>query len=1043
MSDEMNDVSFPKIEHEILDRWETLQIFKKSLDSNKKAYSFYDGPPFATGLPHYGHLLASTLKDVIPRYWTMRGFHVERRWGWDCHGLPIEQEIDKKFGFKNTGEIENFGIAKYNQECREIVLRFTEEWKKTIRRLGRWVDFDNSYKTMDRDFMESVWWVIRRLWDEKLIYRGHTVMPFSTPLGTPLSNSEAGSNYMTVQDPAITISFPLKSKPEVSFLAWTTTPWTLPSNLALAVGKDITYATVKTKDHKFYIVAKDLIPIIFKKQEAKILEEKSGQELVGLEYEPLFNYFSDKEKPHFTVLLSDHVTTDSGTGIVHMAPAFGEEDFRACRDAGLEPVCPVNAHGEFTDAVKDFKGQYVKDADKDIIKRLKDEHKLFDQATINHAYPYCPRTDTPLIQRLMSSWFVNVEKIREKMAKNNQEQTHWVPDHLRDNRFGNWLKGARDWNISRLRFWGNPLPIWESFEDPEEERDYLCFGSVKDLEETTGKKLEDIHREFLDPLIIEKQGKKYRRIPDVLDCWFESGSMPYAQAHYPFENKESFENSFPADFIAEGLDQTRGWFYTLTVLGTILFDKVPFKNVVVNGMILAADGKKMSKRLKNYPDPNEVIEKYGSDALRLYLINSPVIRGEELRLSEEGVKDVVRKVILKWWNAYTFFQSYAEIDRYEAQTWITPPPSQNILDQWIVSRLQSLLLRAEKEMEVYRLYRVIPEVLYFIEELTNTYIRLNRSRFWSEGFNADKKSAFDTLHYTLLTFSKVMAPFAPFLSEKLYLLLTDEKEKDSVHLEDYPRASEEAIQANLEQGVAALEEVILLGRQIREQHKVKVKVPLKEITIVHRKESVLKIMQPLESYLTSELNVRKISYQSNESDYVEVQCKANGATLGRRAGKMMKEASQKVANLSFEELEKLDQGESLPVLDGLEITSEDVKVFRNPVKGTPHPVASSIIITVALDISVDKDQELEGLAREVVNRIQTLRKNSKLNLDDRIHVQLKAEGELKEAVKSYQNYIQEQTLAQQLQLQETLNFKHQEAFEIDQLSLHIALEVGV
>ncbi|MBN8554310.1 MAG: isoleucine--tRNA ligase [Deltaproteobacteria bacterium] len=1034
-----SSIQFSKVEEKILAFWEKNKIFEKSISSRKKAFSFYDGPPFATGLPHYGHLLQSTMKDIIPRYWTMRGFSVERRWGWDCHGLPIEQEIDKKFQFKSTVDIEKFGIANYNRECREIVMRFVSEWRTTINRLGRWADFDNDYKTMDLKFMESVWWVFHELWQKKLIYRGYKVMPFSTALGTPLSNFEASSNYQDVQDPAITISFSVKTLANTFLLAWTTTPWTLPSNLALAVGKDLDYVVAENAEGKKFILAEALLEKVFKKDEVKVVEKKTGKDLVGLEYEPLFSFFAHLKKPHFTVIESGHVTTDAGTGIVHMAPAFGEDDFYACKKMGIEPICPIDNHGKFTAQVSTYVGQYVKDADKNIIADLKKAGRLFKQDTLQHAYPFCPRTDTPLIYRTVSSWFVAVEKIKDKLVENNKKHTRWVPEHIREGRFGKWLEGARDWAISRNRYWGNPLPIFEAFEEPEDKREYFCLSSVKELEDLTKKKFTDIHREFLDDFTIEKNGKKFRRVPEVLDCWFESGAMPYAQSHYPFENQKEFKESFPAEFIGEGLDQTRGWFYTLSVLGTILFDKPPFKNVVVTGLILAEDGKKMSKRLKNYPDPTEIINKHGADALRLYLIDSPAIRADELRFSESGVKEIVRRVLLKWWNAYSFFDSYAKIDNYKLTNQIKTPSSKNILDRWMISRMQSLLSRIEKEMTNYHLYNVVPELLLTIDELTNTYIRLNRSRFWDEGFTEDKKSAFDTLHYILLTLSKAMAPFTPFLADHLYTLLTDNQGTESVHLEDYPRAEEKQIDQNLEQGVKLLEEVILLSRNLREQNKIKVKIPLKELLIVHRNPKVLATLKPVENYLHSELNVKTITYKNDEENFVSLAVKPNGATLGKRVGSKMGELTKAIAQLQYADIQKLDAGEKL-TLAGFEIDLNDVKIFRTPIKGK-FPSASSSAVIVALDVSIDRSQELEGLAREVVSKIQKLRKDSRLNLDDRIQLQLStSDKDLQEAVEMFKTYISEQTLTTQLDLVQKISLSHSQDAEIDGLKLNLGLK---
>ncbi len=1013
-------VSFPRMEEQILSRWKERDLFKKTYQPQKPRYSFYDGPPFATGLPHYGHLLASTLKDIVPRYWTMKGFHIERRWGWDCHGLPIEQEIDKKFHFKSTEDIEAFGVAKYNQECRDIVTRHVDDWRKVIDRLGRWVDFDNDYKTMDLNFMESVWWVIGELWKKGLIYRGYKVMPFSTALGTPLSNFEASSNYQDVQDPAITVTFPLKKDPSRVLLAWTTTPWTLPSNLALMVHDDIDYVDLRSDNGTIYVLAKDLVSSVFKKESVEILKTYKGKDLVGLAYEPLFSYYAHLGEPQFTILPSAHVTAESGTGIVHSAPAHGEDDYIACLKAGIKATSAVDAHGRFVSPIEDYKGLYVKEADKIIIADLKKKGRLFKQDTLQHAYPFCPRTDTPLINRMVGSWFVKVETIKERLIANNRNHTHWVPEHLREGRFGRWLEGARDWAISRNRYWGNPLPIFESFEDPEDSRDYLCFASVNELSAITGRQFTDIHREFLDDITFEKNGKRYRRVPEVLDCWFESGSMPYAQVHYPFENKSVFEASFPAEFIGEGLDQTRGWFYTLSVLGTILFDRPPFKNVIVNGLILASDGKKMSKRLKNYPDPMDVMHSHGADALRLYLINSPVIRGEELRFSEAGVRDIVRRVILKWWNAFTFYKSYADIDGFKPASDLSnlQTLSDNILDQWILSRLQTLLTNIEKEMASYHLYNVVPELLLFIEELTNTYIRLNRHRFWSEGANADKDAAFSTLHLVLISLSKAMAPFTPFLSDYLYLELTQNKALESVHLEPYPVATPEMVRPALERGVALMEEVIELSRNLRDQIKTKVKVPLKELVIAHRDLNLLSDLKPVESYLKSELNIRHITYRNDETAFVTLQAKPNGPVLGPKAGAKMLALTKRIAALTYEEIRLLESGQTLE-LEGVTIDSGDIRFVRLNVPG-PYPVISSQKVIVAIDPSIDRDQELEGLAREVVNRIQKHRKDSNLKLDDRIRLTLATKGphqsDLAEAIHAFKSYISEQTLAAELQL---------------------------
>ena len=784
------NVKLAEVELEVLKFWDEKEIFAKTLTKTRQQppFIFYDGPPFATGLPHYGHLLAGTIKDIIPRFWTMRGRYVERRFGWDCHGLPVEMEIEQTLGLNGKSDIERFGVAQFNTECRKIVLRYTKEWEKTVRRMGRWVDFRNDYRTMDLPFMESVWWAFKQLWDKGLIYEGHKVLPFSTRLGTVLSNFEANLNYKEVQDPALTVRFAVEGEEHTYFVAWTTTPWTLPSNLALAVGPEIDY--VKVRDHSdnlCYILAESRLKVYFPKPETYTIEARyQGKDLVGRIYTPLLPYFADKKATGaFRVLPADYVTTEDGTGIVHIAPAFGEEDFYACQKAGIDLVNPVDDEGRFTAPVSDFLGLHVKEADPKIIEKLKREKKLVHQGTITHSYPFCWRSDTPLIYRAVTTWFVRVEAFRDALVANNK-LTAWVPEHLRDGRFGNWLENARDWAISRNRYWGTPLPIWKNDDSSE----IVCLESVADLAHRTGMRVTDLHREYVDDLTFPAANGKgmMRRVPYVFDCWFESGSMPYAQVHYPFERKEDFARLFPADFIAEGLDQTRGWFYTLAVISSALFNKPAFYHVVVNGLVLAEDGKKMSKRLKNYPEPEEILAEHGADALRLYLINSPLVRAEELRFSESGVRDTVRRLLLPWWNAYKFFVTYALVDQWRpAQTPAEPSP--NILDRWIVSRQQSLVRRTSQEMEAYRLYNVVPALLDFLNELTNWYVRLNRRRFWGEGADADKSFAYRALYDVLVGFSKLMAPFTPFLADAIYrnlMTLQDGSTTESVHLEDFP-----------------------------------------------------------------------------------------------------------------------------------------------------------------------------------------------------------------------------------------------------------------
>ncbi len=1003
--------SFVGNEHNILAFWKEKNIFKKSLDNtrDKKPYIFYDGPPFATGLPHHGHLLASTLKDIVPRYWTMKGRFVERRFGWDCHGLPVEHEIDKKFGMSAQDAVEKFGVKKYNDECRGIVQRYTSEWEKTVSRIGRWVDFENDYKTMDPTFMESCWWVFKQLWEKNLVYQGTKVVPFSTELGTVLSNFEASSNYQDVQDPAVTALFKVDGEENTYFAAWTTTPWTLPSNLALCVGPEIDYVKVKDEDKDlFFYLGKSRLEHYSKKRNLTIVEELKGSDLKGKTYEPLFDFFAElKEEGAFQILNDGYVTDDDGTGIVHTAPAFGEDDNRIMKEAGISAiVCPVDDAGKFKATVAPYQGVHVKDADKQIIKDLKDSGKLYEQSVLVHSYPFCPRSNTPLIYKSIPSWYIKVEENVEKLLESNS-QINWVPGHIKAGRFGKWLEGARDWAVSRNRVWGTPLPIWKN--DTTEK--CICIGSIEELKKYSGVELEDLHREFTDAVTFTVDGEEgtYKRITEVFDCWFESGSMPYAQLHYPFENKEVFEQGYPAEFIAEGLDQTRGWFYTLTVLSTSLFNKPAFKNVIVNGLVMAEDGKKMSKSLRNFTPPDSLMEEYGADALRLYLINSGLVRGEEQRFSDVGVKDMVRRALLPWFNSFKFFQTYAEVDGWTVEK--NFKEGDNIVDQWVISKLQTMKKDIAKEMEEYKLYNVVPALFNFIEDLTNWYIRLNRSRFWGEGLNDDKCAAYSTLHYVLTEVSKCMAPFTPFLAEYTYAELkkfNSNEKAESVHLCEYPVAEESKIKPRLEDAVDRMQQLILLGRQKRNQEQIKVKTPLASLTIIHKDQSLLDEISKLETYIQTELNVKEIKYSTHEDEFINLFAKPNFKVLGKKLGKRMGQFGKLIQGLTAADLAKFEeQGEI--TLDGETFITEDIDIFREAKEGTQ--ALSNRFISIDMDVVLTDELLQEGLAREVVSKIQRHRKESGLNIDDRITIEFSGDEKIITAITKHNEYIAGETLA--------------------------------
>jgi|TARA_B100002003_G_scaffold249194_2_gene284864 isoleucyl-tRNA synthetase len=1038
-----DNFSFLEAEHAVLDFWKASDIFQKSLHNteNCRPYVFYDGPPFATGLPHHGHLVASTIKDIVPRYFTMKGYHVQRRFGWDCHGLPIEHEIDKKLGMSSQETVKKLGIRGYNDECRSIVQRYTAEWEKTITRIGRWVDFENDYKTMEPWYMESVWWVVKQLWEKDLIYRGVKVVPFSTALGTVLSNFEIASNYQDIQDPAVTILFKLDDDQKTYenglwIAAWTTTPWTLPSNLALCVRDDIEYVTVYDAEiDKHIIVAKARLEDVGKGRNLEIVDEYKGADLVGKTYQPLFPYFAEMEKEGaFCIVSDDYVTTDSGTGVVHQAPAFGEDDFRVLKKANIAAtVCPIDMSGNFTDEVTDFAGMYVKDADKLIIRHLKEAGNLYLHDVIEHSYPFCPRSDTPIIYRTVDSWYVKVEQMRDALVEANQ-QINWVPSHIKAGRMGNWLDGAIDWAISRNRYWGTPLPIWINDVTGKQ----LCIGSREELAQYTQTVVDDLHRENVDPLTftLEDEEGTYRRIEEVLDCWFESGSMPYAQLHYPFENQDSFDAGFPAEFIAEGIDQTRGWFYTLIVLGTALFDKHPFKNVIVNGMVLAEDGKKMSKRLRNYTPPDELMETYGADALRLYLINSGLVRAEEQRFVDTGVKDMVRRALLPWLNAFKFLSTYAEIDGWSPDNNQTEPL--NIMDQWILSRLQSLKVKIAQEMESYHLYNVVPALFQFIEDLTNWYIRLNRSRFWVEEMTDDKASAYSTLYTTIYELSLSMAPFAPFLAETIYQELKafgSSELPESVHLCSYPEADSHRIKPLLERAVTRMQHIVLLGRQKRNQEKVKTKFPLSRLTVVHKDTELLDEIGRLDEYIKTELNVKAIDYSTDENRYITLYAKPNSPILGKRLGRRFKDFKKEIEALDAQTIiEFQDRGEM--VIDGERLNAEDILVFREAREGTN--ALSDRYVSIDMDCELNEELLHEGLAREVINRIQKSRKDAGFNVVDRIRIRLHASSELELAINEHRSHIMSETLA--LEIEGSIAEELPLSFKIDEHTLSMSIE---
>jgi isoleucyl-tRNA synthetase len=1057
-------VNFPKLEEEILKFWEKNHIFEKSVSQREgnDEYVFYDGPPFATGMPHFGHFVPNTIKDIIPRYQAMKGKKVERRFGWDCHGLPVETLIEKELGLNSKTDIEKFGIARFNEACRASVLRYVEEWRRIISRLGRWVDFDHDYKTMDSGYMETIWWVMQSLWEKGLLYEGAYILPYCPRCATVLSNHELNlGGFKDVHDPAVTVRFkvtgaapgspaaalaelsgPAGTAADAYILAWTTTPWTLPSNLALTMGPDIDYVLAEdltgssggaSVRHDRYLLAEARLSAYYKDpQDYKIILKKKGADLTGICYEPLFPYFKDaSERNAFRTYPGDFVSTEDGTGIVHTAPGFGEDDQRTLRGTGIPEICPVDAECKFTSEVSDYKGMFVKDADKLILERLKAEGKLVKREQILHAYPHCWRCGSPLIYRAIGSWFVDVQKIKRDMLDANNK-INWVPSHIKDGRFGKWLEGARDWAISRNRYWGNPLPIWKCPGCGKA----VCVGSRAELKALSGELPEDLHKQFIDGIVIpcEKvtpatpgfrapggpsSGCKglMRRVPEVLDCWFESGAMPYAQSHYPFGNKTFFDSHFPADFINEGLDQTRGWFYTLTILAAALFKRPAFKNCIVSGLVLASDGKKMSKSLKNYTDPMEVINSFGADALRVFLMHSAVVKSDDLRYSDEAVREVLKSIILPLWNAYSFFVTYANIDKVSPRA--APPHPSNSLDQWILSEAENLAEKTGAAFDAYDMSRAVDPVLEFIDLLNNWYIRRSRRRFWKSENDADKLEAYACLYDVLKKLITAACPIMPFITEAVWQNLRLDTDPESVHLCDFPLPRENRRNRDLEYRMAAVRRAVSMGRSLRSQYNIKVRQPLKTVELVTRGDDEKRALLEMEEIIRDELNVKNVVFRDNEEDLVSYEVKANFRVLGKELGRDMKAAAARIESLSQTEIQGLLEGAvlALDIPSGagdagrrtVDITAEKLDIRR--VEKASLKVLNEGTLTVGLDTEITEELSREGDVRDLIRGVQNLRKETGLAVTDRIRLTLSGTDRLKAAWEQFSELAASETLA--------------------------------
>jgi isoleucyl-tRNA synthetase len=1007
------NADFPALERRVLERWAADRTFARSVEqrSPDDEYVFYDGPPFANGLPHYGHFLTGYVKDVVPRYQTMRGHRVERRFGWDCHGLPAEIEAEHQLGVSGRRQITEYGIDRFNDHCRTSVLRYTNEWRDYVTRMARWVDFDHDYKTMDLSYMESVIWAFKQLWDKGLIYRAYRVMPYSWGAETPLSNFEIRLDDATRprQDPALTVAVRLVPTDEdpgpTSVLIWTTTPWTLPSNLAIAVGPDIAYAVMEDagsvrdrSDRQRYVLAEATLD----KYEAQLARADrvgtvSGAELAGRAYEPIFGYFADNPNS-FRILATDFVETDEGTGLVHLAPGFGEADQRACEEAGIPLVVPVDDSGRFTSEVADWEGENVFDANPGIIRHLKDAGVVVRHDTYEHNYPHCWRTDTPIIYKAVDSWFVEVTAFRDRLVELNQ-QINWIPEHVRDGQFGRWLDGARDWSISRNRFWGSPLPVWIS-DDPEYPR-IDVYGSLDELEADFGVRPTDLHRPTVDELTRpnpdDPTGKStMRRVPEVLDCWFDSGSMPYAQVHYPFENREWFEDHFPADFIVEYIAQTRGWFYTLHVLSTALFDRPPFENCICHGILLAEGGRKISKRLRNYPEPDVVFDTHGSDALRWYFMASPILRGLDLQIDREGsrIAEVVRTVLNPIWNAFHFFTLYANVDGYRASL---RTDATDTLDRYLLAKTRTLVESVTTRMDAYDIAGACADVLGFVDAINNWYIRRSRERFWSDATDGD---AFDTLYTVLVTLCRVAAPLLPLVTDEIHRGLTG---GDSVHLDDWPSADEFPDDPELVVTMDRVRQAASGALSLRYAEGLRVRLPLRTLTVAGEGAEDLAAFADL---LRDEVNVKEVVLTGDAASLARFRLRPDGAVIGPLLGDATQDVMRAARDGAWERNDdgsvtvaghRLEPGQFELVLDAGE-------------EGAIAALPGNELI-VHLDTEVTDELRDEGLARDLVRLVQQARKERGLAVTDRIRLRLSAPEPVRAALAPHEAWVGRQVLA--------------------------------
>ncbi|GAB3159394.1 isoleucine--tRNA ligase [Micromonospora sonneratiae] len=1024
----------PGVERRVLDYWTADKTFEASIEAREAGpdggneFVFYDGPPFANGLPHYGHLLTGYVKDVVPRYQTMRGHRVERRFGWDCHGLPAEVVAEKQLGITTKAEILDLGVARFNEACRTSVLEFTQDWERYVTRQARWVDFSNDYKTLDLDYMESVMWAFRTLHDKGLVYEGFRVLAYCWRCETPLSNTETRMDdvYRDRQDPALTVWFTLETGEKVG--VWTTTPWTLPSNLALAVGPDIEYAVLERRaspdsepDGQRYIVGAARVGAYAKELEGyEQVGTVYGRDLVGRRYTPLYDFLVEQAGPNaYRVLGAEFVTTEDGTGIVHLAPAFGEDDQNTCNAAGIPTIVTVDDHTRFTSLVPPYVGEQVFDVNKPIIRDLKGRGVVLRQDTYTHSYPHCWRCDTPLVYKAVSSWFVAVTRFKDRMVELNQE-INWTPGHIKDGSFGKWLANARDWSISRNRFWGSPIPVWKS-DDPNYPR-IDVYGSLAELERDFGVRVTDLHRPVVDDLVRpnpdDPTGKSMmRRVPEVLDCWFESGSMPFAQVHYPFENRDWFENHYPGDFIVEYIGQTRGWFYTMHVLATALFDRPAFRNCLSHGILQGSDGRKMSKSLRNYPDVYYVFDSYGSDAMRWMLMSSPVLRGGDMAVTEAGIRDAVRQVLLPLWNVWYFFSLYANAEGYSASR---RTDSTHLLDRYVLAKTAELVATVEGQLDAYDISGACATVRSYLDALTNWYVRRSRDRFWT-----GDRDAFDTLYTVLETLCRVVAPLAPLTTEEIWRGLTGER---SVHLTDWPSVADFPVDHDLVAAMDATREVCSAALSLRKAKGLRVRLPLPALTVASPAAATL---APFGDLVADEVNVKSVEFTADLASYCQQVLTVVPRALGPRLGKQVQTVIKAVKAGDWELVD------GAPVAAGVRLEEGEYElrlVAADADQSAPLPGGEGVVV---LDTTVTAELTAEGLARDVVRVVQQARRDADLDVSDRIEVQLSAAPEVLAAVETHRDFLSREVLADSVTFVDTLDGFTGEAGEGQQVTVAV------